>query len=88
MRKGKKRAAPPPPEGQANKIITDHQLYETRAANVSSKSVEGPMFVSATEMAAKTHVTIQVIPELSDEELLAMAIQFKKGTSSIISFNE
>ena len=76
--KGKKRAAPPPPESQTNKAITDRQLYETRAANVSSKSVEGPMFVSATEMAAKTYVTVQIIPELSDEEPLAMVIQFEK----------
>ena len=79
MEKGKKKAAPPPsPEGQTDKNITDRQLYETRAAHVSSKSVEGPMFVSATEMAAKTHVTVQVIPELSNEEFLAMAIQFEK----------
>lgn len=78
MEKGENRVAPSPSEGQIKNNITDDPSYETRSANVSSKSVKEPMFVSAAEIAAKAHVTVQPINELSDEEFLAMAIKFEK----------
>ncbi|CAF4735612.1 unnamed protein product [Rotaria sp. Silwood1] len=74
----KKRAAPLPLEGQVKKSMANHHSCEERASNVTSKPVEQPKFVSAAEMAAKARTNIQMMPEISDEELLEMAIKFEK----------
>ncbi|CAF3695072.1 unnamed protein product [Rotaria sp. Silwood1] len=74
----KKRAAPLPLEGQVKKSMANHHSCEERASNITSKPVEQPKFVSAAEMAAKARTNIQMMPEISDEELLEMAIKFEK----------
>ncbi|CAF3285271.1 unnamed protein product [Rotaria sp. Silwood2] len=74
----KKRAAPLSFEGQVKKNMANHHSCEERASNVTSKPVEQPKFVSAAEMAVKARTNIQMMPEISDEELLEMAIKFEK----------
>jgi hypothetical protein len=58
--------------------MADHHLCEEGATNVTSKSIDQPKFVSATEIAAKARANVQMMPEISDEELLEMAIKFEK----------
>ena len=58
--------------------MTVHHSSEERAANVSSTSIDQPKFVSAAEIAAKARVNVRMMPEISDEELLEMAIKFEK----------
>ncbi|CAF1349009.1 unnamed protein product [Adineta steineri] len=76
--RGKKRAASSLPEGQVKKIMTDHPGCGGRFPNSTSTSVDQLKFVSAAEMAAKACTNVQMIPEISDEELLEMAIKFEK----------
>ncbi|CAF1381990.1 unnamed protein product [Rotaria sordida] len=76
--RGKKRAAPLEPEGQVKKSVSDHHSYDERVVNVTSKSIDQPKFVSAGEIAAKARANVQMMSELSDEELLEMAIKFEK----------
>ncbi|CAF4315974.1 unnamed protein product [Adineta steineri] len=76
--RGKKRAAPSLPEGQVKKIMTDHHGCGGRFPNSTSTSVDQLKFVSAAEMAAKARTNVQMMPEISDEELLEMAIKFEK----------
>ena len=78
MEEGKEGIVPSPPEDQIKKNITDHQSNETATKNVNSKCIKEPLFVSAAEIAAKAHITVQSTTELSDEEFLAMAIKFEK----------
>jgi len=58
--------------------MADHHSCEEQASNVTSKPIEQPKFVSAAEMAAKTRTNTQMMPEISDEDLLEMAIKFEK----------
>lgn len=58
--------------------MTDHHSFEERTANIISKPINEPKFVSATELAAKTRPNVQMLPEISDEELLEMTIKFEK----------
>ncbi|CAF4112001.1 unnamed protein product [Adineta steineri] len=76
--RGKKRAASSLSEGQVKKIMTDHLGCVGRFPNSTSTSVEQLKFVSAAEMAAKARTNVQMMPEISDEELLEMALKFKK----------
>ena len=73
-----KRSAPSPPEGQVKRSMADHHLCEQQASNVTPESIDQPKFISAAEIAAKARTNIQMVPEISDEELLKMAIKFKK----------
>jgi hypothetical protein len=58
--------------------MTDHHSCKERAENVPSKSIDQPKFVSAAEIAVKARENVQMMPEISDEELLEMAIEFEK----------
>ncbi len=58
--------------------MADHRSCEERAANVISKYIDQPKFVSAAEIADKARAKVQMMPEISDEELLEMAIEFEK----------
>ena len=58
--------------------MTDHHACKEQASDVTSKSSDQPKFVSAAEIAAKPRANIQMMPEISDEELLEMAIKFEK----------
>ncbi|CAF4955669.1 unnamed protein product [Rotaria socialis] len=76
--KGKKRAAPLPPAGQAKSNMTAHYSCEKQAPNVTSKCVDQSKFVNVAEIYIKVRGNVQIIPELSDEELLEMTIKFGK----------
>ena len=54
--------------------MTDH----VSSAKGKSTLVDQPRFVSAAEIAVKAITMVQVMPEISDEELLEMAIKFEK----------
>lgn len=54
--------------------MTHHHSCEEQA----SKHTGQLKFVSAAEIAAKANVNVHVISEISDEELLEMAIKFEK----------
>ena len=58
--------------------MTGHHACKEHASNVTSKSNDQPKFVSAAEIAAKPRANIQMMAEISDEELLEMAIKFEK----------
>lgn len=73
----KKRAAPDQLEGQAKKMMVDHSSSEERIPRVVPKSALQPKFVSAADVAANVRKNIQVMPEISDEELLEMALKFE-----------
>ena len=64
--------------GETKKFMVDHHSRLTQASSVVSKSFDQPKFVNATMMASGTRANVQIIPELSDEELLAYAIEFEK----------
>ena len=49
---------------------------EERVPSVAPKSLDQPKFVNAAEMAAHTYRNVQVMPEISNEELLEMAMKF------------
>ncbi|CAF3812547.1 unnamed protein product [Adineta steineri] len=76
--RGKKRAAPLLPEGQVKKIMTSHQGSGGRFPNGTSTSDDQLKFVSAAEIAAKARINVQMMPEISDEELLEMTIKFEQ----------
>lgn len=78
MERGKKRPAPLSPEAQAKKKMVDHHSCKEKPLNVIAKTTDQPKFISAAEVAIKTHTNIQAMPEISDEELLMMALEFEK----------
>ena len=59
--------------------MADHHLCEQQASNVTPKSIAQPKFISAVEIAAKARTNIQMVPEISDEELLEMALNSKRN---------
>jgi len=68
-----KRGVPDQREDELKKAKTD---YHSTAEHISSVA---PKFVSAAEIAATTsRSNIQAMPEISDEELLEMAIKFER----------
>jgi hypothetical protein len=56
--------------------MVDRPLCEERVPNAAPRSVVQPKFVSAAGMVANSRTTVQMTPEISDEELLEMAIKF------------
>ena len=69
----KKSSAPDSPEGEKKKIMIDRSSSEEHVSNISGQSG----FVSAGSIIANAPRNIQVMPELSDEELLQMTIEFE-----------
>jgi hypothetical protein len=58
--------------------MVEHQSHKKQASNIVPKSFDQPKFVSAAMMASSARTNVQIIPEISDEELLAYAIEFEK----------
>ena len=58
--------------------MVDHDSYGKQHASTVSKSFNQPQFVSAAMMIGSARTNIQMMPEISDDELLAMAIEFEK----------
>ncbi|CAM4844286.1 unnamed protein product [Rotaria magnacalcarata] len=73
-----KRAASDELGGEVKKVMVDHHSHENKISSTVSKSFDQPKFVSAAIMASSARTNVQMIPEISDEELLAMAIEFEK----------
>jgi hypothetical protein len=49
-----------------------------QVANIVSKAIDKPKFISARMMIGSTPKNAGTIPEIPDEELLAMALEFEK----------
>ena len=64
---------------EAKKVMVDNHSFDKQASNVISKSFDQPKFVSAAVAASSARTNIQTIPEISDDELLAMTIEFEKN---------
>jgi len=73
-----KRAASDELEGEAKKAMVDHHSCEKRVPSIVPKSAVQPKFVSAAMMTSSARTNVQIIPEISDEELLAYTIEFEK----------
>jgi len=58
--------------------MADQHSREEKNPNQISKSFNQVKFVSAADMVGIARTTVQIIPELSDEELLQMTIEFEK----------
>lgn len=58
--------------------MADFHSCEERYPNDTSKSINQLKFVSAAEIAATARASVQMMPEISDQELLEMAIKFEK----------
>ena len=58
--------------------MVDHDSYKKQHSSTVSKSFNEPKFVSAAMMISSARTNIQMVPEISDDELLAMAIEFEK----------
>jgi nanoRNase/pAp phosphatase (c-di-AMP/oligoRNAs hydrolase) len=78
VERGAKRAASDELGGEAKKVLIDHHSHEKQASSIVTKSFAQPKFVSAAMMASSTRKNVQIIPEMSDDELLAAAIEFEK----------
>lgn len=65
-------------EDQAKKILINHLHSAEREPIRVAVSFDTPKFVRAAEMAIHTRTNVQAMPEISDEELLEMAIKFEK----------
>ncbi|CAF2821393.1 unnamed protein product [Rotaria sp. Silwood2] len=72
-----KRVASDQLEGQVKKDMVDHSLCEERVPSVVTKSIAQPKFISASETAANARASVQTTFEISDEELLEMALKFE-----------
>lgn len=73
-----KNAAPDELGGERKKTATSRSSQKEQLSSISTRSTSQPIFVSATTMAANARTNIQMMPEISDDELLAMAIEFEK----------
>jgi hypothetical protein len=72
-----KRAAPDSPETQTKKIMVNHSSCEEQVSSLGLMSSDQPRFVNAASIVANARTNVQMIPEISDKELLEMAIQFE-----------
>ena len=73
-----KRAATDHSGGEAKRRMLDHHLNKEQASNFTANAFDKPKFVSAAEFVAHAGTNCQGIPEISDQELLKMAIEFEK----------
>ena len=63
-------------EAQSKKMMVHHPLGQyNQASTTTPLQVK---FVSASEVAITNNMDINAIPEISDEELLQMALMFEK----------
>ncbi len=73
-----KRAASDELGGEAKKVMVDHHSHQKQASSIAPKTFGQPKFVSAAMVASSARTNVQIIPEISDEELLAYTIEFEK----------
>jgi hypothetical protein len=72
VERGVKRVASDELGGEGKKLMVDRHSYEKQASSIA------PKFISAAKITSSTRTNVQMIPEISDDELLAMAIEFEK----------
>ena len=58
--------------------MLNHHTCEEQASNLAPKYFDQPKFVSAAAMITNVRTSVQMMPEISDEDLLEMAIEFEK----------
>ena len=74
-----KRRAPSPPADAVKRVKVGCYSPTNSAPTNATRTTEYSKFVSAAEVVASSvRPGIQMMPEISDEELLAMAIKFEK----------
>ena len=64
-------------EVESNTKKIRHQLNEEEVTDTILKAIDAPRFVSASKMINNSCANANVIPEISDEELLEMTIKFE-----------
>ncbi len=74
----KKRAAPVLCYSQSKRLMVDRPSQEERIPNLAFIPPNESKFVSAVDVLANARRDVQMMPEISDEELLQMAIEFEK----------
>lgn len=77
-KQGIKRSTSDEYEVQPNTKKIRHELNKEEVTSTMSKAADLPKFVSASKMINSSCKNVNVIPEISDEELLEMAIKFEK----------
>lgn len=60
------------------KIMIEHRIQEKEISTIAPNSCDQSKFISASVMVNAIRNNIQPIPELTDEELLAMTLDFEK----------
>lgn len=73
-----KRAAIDEPGDATKKIMIEHRIQEKEISTIAPNSCDQSKFISASVMVNAIRNNIQPIPELTDEELLAMTLDFEK----------
>ena len=73
-----KRAADDELGGEAKKVMIEHHLQEKETSNIVRNSSDGLKFINASTMVNTARNNVQTIPEITDEELLAMTLEFEK----------
>ncbi len=63
---------------ESKKVMVSNQSYEKQVSSIVPKTFAQPKFVSASEVANTAPKNVQRTYEMSDEELLAMTIEFEK----------
>lgn len=80
VERGIKRVASDELGSEVKKITVDHHSHQKQAPSIVSPSLDQPKFMSATMMMnSSARANVQIMPELSDEELLAYAVEFEKN---------
>lgn len=58
--------------------MIEHHLQEKDIPSMAPEASDQPKFISASMMANTIRNNMQAIPEITDEELLAMTLEFEK----------
>lgn len=58
--------------------MIEHRIQEKEISTIAPNSCDQSKFISASVMVNAIRNNIQPIPELTDEELLAMTLDFEK----------
>jgi hypothetical protein len=58
--------------------MIEHHLQEKETSNIVRNSSDELKFINASTMVNTARNNVQTIPEITDEELLAMTLEFEK----------
>lgn len=58
--------------------MINHQSCENQSTVAVPRPFDRPRFVSATTVANCTRTVVEIMPEMTDEEILAHTIEFEK----------